>query len=71
MYEWKTPLHSAEAVDVSRYFYDFFVGETRMNRQNFSDPNKEYKSLIYNFPTTYTAQDLEYMELYFDPGIHK
>ncbi len=66
-YEWRTPLHTSNALKVNRYFFDFFVNQTRSNNQHFNNPAKETKILIYNFPVTYTAKHLVYMQTYFDP----
>ncbi|XP_015590768.2 chitobiosyldiphosphodolichol beta-mannosyltransferase [Cephus cinctus] len=58
IYEWKNTKnipHGRKATRVSQYFADFFVNEARKNNHNFSTSAEELKSLIYNYPTTYTA----------------
>ena len=57
-YEWKKEKlipHSKEAVVTTQYFADFFVNEARKNRNRFESKEEESRSLIYNYPATYTG----------------
>nr|XP_031825645.1 gamma-glutamyl hydrolase-like [Nomia melanderi] len=59
LYEWiegRGIPHDKKAVLVAQYFANFFVNEARKNRQRFEDSDEEVRSLIYNYPVTYTAQ---------------
>lgn len=57
-YEWKKDQnnpHSFNAVYSARYFYDFFVNESRRNFHNFSDELK-HQILIENFKPVYSGK---------------
>jgi len=41
--------HSADAVLVSQYFANSFVGRARQNRHRFNSPKDEARALIYNY----------------------
>lgn len=58
IYEWapnRNVSHSKSAILANRYFADFFIGQARQSHHIFNDSFEEKASLIYNFPTTYTA----------------
>ncbi|KAF2880123.1 hypothetical protein ILUMI_26058 [Ignelater luminosus] len=67
-YEFKPSLkipHSKEAVEMSQYFANFFVEETRRNNHSFIDWETEKNALIYNYPTHYTGiKNSSYEQLY-------
>ncbi|KYN33393.1 Gamma-glutamyl hydrolase B, partial [Trachymyrmex septentrionalis] len=57
LYEWvigKRIPHSINATIASQYFANFFVNEARKNFNEFPK-QEEQRSLIYNYPVTYTA----------------
>ncbi|XP_025152457.1 chitobiosyldiphosphodolichol beta-mannosyltransferase isoform X2 [Harpegnathos saltator] len=68
IYEWKTGKnipHGINATRVAQYFADFFINEARRNSHRFSTPQEEERSLIYNYPVTYTApQGSTYLQCY-------
>lgn len=47
--------HSTEAVQVSQYFANFFVNETRKSSHKFSSLKEEKETLIYNYQPVYTG----------------
>ncbi|XP_061402619.1 gamma-glutamyl hydrolase [Musca vetustissima] len=47
--------HTTLAIKASQYFADFFVGETRRNRQFFKNQTEETEALIYNYAPKYTG----------------
>ncbi|XP_077263474.1 gamma-glutamyl hydrolase A-like [Temnothorax americanus] len=58
LYEWVTGKnipHGTSATVASQYFANFFVNETRKNSHEFTTKEEEERSLIYNYPVTYTA----------------
>ncbi|GJQ68319.1 hypothetical protein Trydic_g16914 [Trypoxylus dichotomus] len=57
--------HSLEAIAVSQFFSNFFVGETRRNNHRYPDRKSEEKALIYNYsPYFMGLERSSYMQLY-------
>lgn len=58
LYEWvrnKNISHTANAIEVSQYFAEFFIDEARKNDNRFKDSTTEDKYVIYNFPPSFTG----------------
>ncbi|RLU18954.1 hypothetical protein DMN91_009312 [Ooceraea biroi] len=68
LYEWVTGKnipHGRNAARISQYFANFFVNEARKNLRRFASKQEEERSLIYNYPITYTAlQNSTYLQCY-------
>lgn len=56
-YEWeKNDPHSSSAIYSARYFYDWFVNESRRNNHRYENKSILESELIYNYPTTYVGK---------------
>lgn len=68
LYEWnpKNDLinHTPDAMEAAKYFARFFVNECRRNGHKFTDHKEELRSLIINFPATFTAETTKYQQEY-------
>lgn len=68
LYEWVTGKnipHGINATVASQYFANFFVNEVRKNSHEFRTKREEERSLIYNYPVTYTApQNSSFQQCY-------
>ncbi|KZC07017.1 Gamma-glutamyl hydrolase, partial [Dufourea novaeangliae] len=69
LYEWileRNIPHGEDAVQIAQYFANFFVKEARKNKNAFNSISDEARSLIYNYPVTYTAQrNILFQQTYF------
>lgn len=66
-YEWqgKNP-HSWSAIYTARYFFDWFLNESRQNNHKYNNIKTLENELIYNYPTTYVGKnDSMFEEIYF------
>jgi gamma-glutamyl hydrolase len=61
--------HSAEAVAVTQYVSDFFVGQARKSSHKFSDPTEENARLIYNYEKVKSGPS--FVETYYLPNDFK
>ncbi|XP_077118377.1 gamma-glutamyl hydrolase-like [Ranitomeya variabilis] len=67
-FQWESDLaypHSVNAIWLSQYIANFFVNEARKNSNHFSNRKEEESALIYNWPSTYTANISGYEQVYF------
>lgn len=57
--------HGVDAIAVSQFFSNFFVGEARRNGHKYPDGESEEKALIYNYdPYFMGLKRSSYMQLY-------
>lgn len=65
-YEWNINQtfnpHFPEAIQSGRYFYDWIVGQARLNDHSFDSSDEEQESLIYNYDTVYLGKLNGYIE---------
>lgn len=60
LYEWyesSTILHTANAVQASQYFAQFFIEESRKSLHKFKTAGETNRFLIYNFPAYFTGRN--------------
>ncbi|XP_070580139.1 gamma-glutamyl hydrolase-like [Ptychodera flava] len=57
--------HSEDAVKVTQYMANFFVGEARKSSHHFKDKAEESSALIYNYTPVYTGNFTAYEQCYF------
>nr|XP_018896449.1 PREDICTED: gamma-glutamyl hydrolase-like [Bemisia tabaci] len=68
IYEWGRALpfvRSPKAIEASRYFYDWLVGEAKKNNHSFAEPHQEQEALIYNFAPSHSDLFHESIKLNF------
>lgn len=69
-YEWTTAPghneipHTRDAVRLSAFMADVFVGKARRSRHRFANATEEASSLIYNFPALYTGSNSPLEQVY-------
>ncbi|CAH0771306.1 unnamed protein product [Bemisia tabaci] len=67
-YEWrenKHYLHTPEAIEAGRYFFNWLVEQSKLNDQSFVSYHDELRSLIFNYHPTFSgAYNLSYTEMY-------
>ncbi|VDI26198.1 Hypothetical predicted protein [Mytilus galloprovincialis] len=57
-------VHDFQSIRVSQHFANFFISEARKNKHQFPSVEMEAKTLINNYPISYTA-DSSFEEMYF------
>ncbi|XP_077867124.1 gamma-glutamyl hydrolase-like [Saccoglossus kowalevskii] len=57
--------HSLDGIKISQYMANFFVNEARKNLHTFKDKEEEARTLIYNYPASYTAEYTGYQQCYY------